>query len=184
VHTFEPRIAATPGGTLAHRHQSAVLRRPRGFGLLFALFLLLGPSACPTPQSPTVTPHVARVTAVSSRGLDLDVEVQVDNPNAFALSAEAVSGTLFLANGKKLGQGSAKPTHSIPARGSSMVQSRVHVDWEDLTLLTPFIMAESLPYTFRGDLTLGGESVNVTLPFSLEGRLTRSELLQAGLRGL
>jgi hypothetical protein len=42
---------------------------------------------------------------------------------------------------------------------------------------------ERVPYEFRGDVTLGGQSLNVTLPFSIAGQLTRAELIQAGLRG-
>jgi LEA14-like dessication related protein len=148
------------------------------------LALVLDLCACSTPQPPTVTPHVARVAAVSLKGLDLDVEVQVNNPNSFPLAAEAVSGTLFIAGGRKLGHGSSRPSADIPAGGSSMVQSRVHVDWEDLAALAPFMTAETLPYDFRGDVTLGGKSIHVTVPFTLSGQLTRTQLLQAGLRGL
>jgi LEA14-like dessication related protein len=148
--------------------------------LLFALAL----GACSKPQPPTLTPHVARVAAVSLRGLELEIEVKVDNPNSIPLAAESVSGTLFLADGQKLGHGSSKPGQSIPAKGSSMVQTRLHVDWDDLTSLAPFLGAETVPYSFRGDVTLGSENFNVTLPFTLSGHLTRTQLLQAGLRGL
>jgi LEA14-like dessication related protein len=127
---------------------------------------------------------VARVAAVSLQGLDLDVEVQVNNPNSFPLAAEAVSGTLFIGGGQKLGHGSSRPSRDIPASGSSMVQSRVHIDWDDLAALAPFMTAETLPYDFRGDVTLGGKSIHLTVPFTLSGHLTRTQLLQAGLRGL
>lgn len=161
------------------REHVSAWRRNLATGLLV---LALG--ACSRPQSPTLTPQVARVVAVSAAGLDLEVEVKVDNPNSIPLTAEVVSGTLFVADGQKLAQGSAKPDHSIPARGSSVVQSRLHVAWQDVTALAPFLAQESLPYVFKGDVTVGGESLNVTLPFALSGHLTRTQLLQAGLRGL
>ena len=62
--------------------------------------------------------------------------------------------------------------------------SRLHVDWADVTALLPLLQQERTSYELRGEVTLGGESLNVTLPFSLKGELTRAELLQAGLRGL
>jgi LEA14-like dessication related protein len=155
----------------------------RGWAALFFSAVIAG-AACSTPQPPTVTPHLARIAAVSLEGLDLDVEVQVYNPNTFPLAAEAVSGTLFIGGGQKLGHGSSRPSHDIPASGSSMVQSRVHVDWDDLSALAPFMTADTLPYDFRGDVTLGGKSIHVTVPFTLSGHLTRTQLLQAGLRGL
>lgn len=146
--------------------------------------LLLALSACAAPRAPTVTPHAATITTVSRRGLDLDVQVRVENPNSFPLSAEVVTGTLFLAKGGKLGHGSSRPGHSIPPRGSSLVQSRVHVDWGDLSALSPFLTAAAVPYEFRGDVTLGGEDFHITVPFSLSGELTRTQLLMAGVRGL
>ena len=148
------------------------------------MILVVSLGACSRPQPPTLTPQVARVVAVSPTGLDLDVEVKVDNPNSIPLTAEKVSGTLFVAEGQKLAYGSATPSHSIPARGSSVVQSRLHVAWDDLTSLAPFLARESLPYVFKGDVTMGSESFNITLPFTLSGHLTRTQLLQAGLRGL
>ena len=118
------------------------------------------------------------------RGLDLDVELRVDNPNTYALAVQEVTGILFLGNGQRLGRSSSKPQLSIPARGSSTVQSRLHVAWENMSALTPFMAAEAVPYTFRGDVALGSEAFNLTVPFTLEGQLTRAQLLQAGLRGL
>jgi len=125
-----------------------------------------------------------RVAAVSVLGLDVDVEVQVDNPNSIVLLVEAVDATVFVGSGQRLGHGSARPAHGIPAHGSDLVQSRLRITWDDLAVLAPFMAVEVLPYTLRGDVTLGGESVHVTLPFSLQGQLTRTQLLSAGLRGL
>jgi LEA14-like dessication related protein len=116
--------------------------------------------------------------------MDLDVQLQVHNPNSFPLSAEVVEGTLYGADDQKLGMGRSTPTDAIPAQGSRIVASKVHVNWENLTALAPLLASERIPYEFRGDVTLGGDSIHVTLPFTLTGELTRSELLQAGLRGL
>lgn len=140
--------------------------------------------ACSKPQPPSVTPHVVRVAGVGARGLDLDVELQVSNPNSFPLSAEAVQGTLFGARDQKLGEGRSTPKNAIPAHGSSIVASKVHIDWENLTAIAPLLASERIPYEFRGDVTLGGESLHVSLPFTLGGELTRTQLLEAGWRGL
>src|SRR5689334_16047426 len=52
-----------------------------------ALLLAFGPSACSKPQPPIVTPRTARVTGADLRGLDVDLQLEVNNPNAFPLSA-------------------------------------------------------------------------------------------------
>lgn len=140
--------------------------------------------ACAKPQPPSVVPHVVRMSGVSAGGLDFDVELQVHNPNSFPLSAEAVNGTLYGARDQKLGQGSSRPREAIPAGSTRLVSSQVHIGWENVTVLAPLLAAERIPYEFRGDVTLGGESINVTLPFTLSGELTRTQLLEAGWRGL
>lgn len=141
-------------------------------------------SACARPQPPSVVPHVVRLSAVSATGLDLDVQLQVHNPNSFPLAAEAVNGTLYGARNQKLGQGSSHPGESIPADSMRLVASQVHIGWDNLMAVAPLLGAERIPYEFRGDVTLGGESINVTLPFSFSGELTRTQLLEAGWRGL
>jgi LEA14-like dessication related protein len=139
---------------------------------------------CAKPQPPSVVPHVVRVAGVSVGGLELDVELQVHNPNSFPLAAEAVRGTLFVAREQKLGQGSSQSRTTIPAGTTSLVASRVRIGWESLTVLAPLLASERIPYVFRGDVTVGGKTLNVTLPFTLEGELSRAQLLDAGWRGL
>jgi LEA14-like dessication related protein len=156
-------------------------RRPLAQGVLG---LALLSSGCNTPQPPSVTPQVVRVADVGVSGLELDVQLEVHNPNSFPLSAEAVQGTLYGAGNRKLGVGRSSPRDAIPAGGSRVVASNVHVDWENLTALAPLLASEHIPYEFRGDVTLGGESIHISLPFTLTGELTRTQLLQAGLRGL
>lgn len=150
----------------------------------FAALAVMGAVACSRPQPPTLTPEVARVAQVSASGIDLDVEVRVDNPNTFALHTRSVSGTLYVADGQKLGAGAAQPEQSIPAGGSALVPSRIHIAWQDVSALAPLLLKAAVPYTFQGDVTLGSEDFNVTLPFSLDGQLSRSQLLSAGLRGI
>lgn len=161
----------------------SIAERWRGALLAIGIVLGAGELGCAKPQPPTLTPEVARVAAVDMRGLDLDVQVRVHNPNSFPLAAHAVSGTVFVGRDQELGRGSATPNGSIPANGSSVVQTRVRVGWQNLTALAPFMAYESLPYTFRGDVKLGNDTFNVSLPFTLQGTLSRAELLRAGMRG-
>lgn len=151
---------------------------------LAATALLCALAACASPRPPTVTPTVARVVQVTSRGLDLEVTLTVHNPNGFALSAKSVEGTLYLDGQTKLGTGQATPGASIPAKGSAEVRSQVQLEWESVPSLQKFIGREQVPYDFKGNVTLGGDTLELTLPFELKGNLTRAQLLQAGLRGL
>jgi LEA14-like dessication related protein len=150
---------------------------------MFAALLLLLAAACAKPQPPAVTPEVARVVRVSSEGVELDVTLGVQNPNNFALEAREVEGTLIVAGGQRLGTGKSNPNRSIPAHGTGTVQSQVHIAWEDLPALQRFVLQERVPYQFKGSVTLGGDALHVSLPFEMQGTLTRDQLLQAGLLG-
>jgi LEA14-like dessication related protein len=152
--------------------------------LLLAGCLVAQAAACRKPQPPSIRPHLARVTGVSPAGIDLEVQLDIANPNSFPLAAEAVQGTLFVSGGKKLGEGVAHPRSPIAAQGSSLVSCQVHVGWADLGAILPLLTSQRIPYELRGDITLGGRSINVTLPFTFNGELDRSELLRAGMRGL
>lgn len=152
--------------------------------LLCNLASLCNLAGCAKPQPPAVTPEVARVVRVTGKGVDLQVTLSVKNPNAFALDAQEVEGTLVVEGGKKLGTGRAHPNHSIPAHGTGSVESQVQIAWDDVLALQPFLSREHVPYTFQGHVTLGGETLHLTLPFEMQGTLTREQLLQAGLRGL
>jgi len=152
--------------------------------LLSAALLSAALVGCATPQPPTVTPQVARVVQVNQKGVELQVTLAVKNPNGFDLSAHEVQGTLFVEGGQKLGTGKSNPQQSIPAHGTGSVESRVQIAWEDVPALQKFLLRAEVPYQFKGNLTLGGETLQLTLPFEMKGTLTREQLLQAGLRGL
>ena len=159
------------------RGLSRVLRA----GASFAVLLV---SACIETKSPIVTPQVSRVAAVRPTGLDLALTLHVQNPNDFQLAVQRVEGTVYLGDNKRLGESSAQPGLWIGARQSAIVESRLQVPWQQLPTLTEFWGRSSVPYRVLGKVTLGGKSLNVTLPFQLAGQLSTEQLLAAGLRGL
>lgn len=158
--------------------------RPEFARALLVPSLVLSTLAC-SPQKPTVTPVAARVMAVGNTGLSLDVDIDVHNPNSFPIMAQLVEGTVLLGNGAVLGHGAARPPGSIPANGAARVTTRLDVPWVNVAALAPFAFsAQPVPYVFRGQATIWGESLNIKVPFELNGMLTRDQLLAAGLRGL
>jgi LEA14-like dessication related protein len=159
---------------------------PRILLLVHMIWLGLAASHCSKPEPPRVSARNIQVTGTGPTGLDLTVELDVQNPNAFPLLVDSVEGTLALgSSGVEVGRGVASPKGSIPARGSSVVASQLHVGWANLAALAPFALAgTAVPYTFSGRARIGGKSLNVEVPFTLRGELTPEQLLQAGLRGL
>ncbi|HET9953862.1 MAG TPA: LEA type 2 family protein [Polyangiaceae bacterium] len=163
-------------------HQPA----PRSLRLSLAVGLAaLALTGCSKPVPPRVTPLAATVVSVAPSGLRLRVDLDVYNPNAFPLSARSVDGTVSVGSGVVLGQGHAEPSASIAPEQSGTVSSELSIDWQNLAALLPFAAStEPVPYTFDGQATIGGEKLNVTLPFQVKGALSRTDLVNIGLAGM
>ncbi|HWA76774.1 MAG TPA: LEA type 2 family protein [Polyangiaceae bacterium] len=150
-----------------------------------ALAVTLTLSACSKPEPPTVRPRSVTVKSLGPQGLTLSVELDVQNPNSFALSAHSVDGVLQLGDGVELGRAAASPEAPIPAKDSAVVPSELTVNFTNLAALAPLALSEQpVPYRFKGQAQIGSEKLNVGVPFELTGELTRAQLLQLGLRGL
>jgi len=153
--------------------------------LLALLVLAFSVTACSRPVPPTVTPREARVTRVDPSRLVLSIVLDVSNPNSFSIVAQAVDGALELENGTVLGHARVPLQTSIPAKSSSQVTSELSVPWANLPALAPFALSGTdVRFRFRGTATIGGESLNVGVPFELAGVLNRAQVLELGLRGL
>ncbi len=164
----------------------AVIGR-RGFGGLrswLVASLVAGSLFACSPRDPVVHPRVARVLAIAPSGLTLGLELDVHNPNSFALMVHSVQGQIVLGNGAVLGSGIAYPGGSIPGEGARTVSAQLDVPWVNLGALAPFALSPNpVPYVFKGNAAVGGESLNIKVPFELSGQLTREQLIAAGLRG-
>ncbi|MBK7580260.1 MAG: LEA type 2 family protein [Myxococcales bacterium] len=146
-------------------------------------FLAIG--ACSKPEPPTITPYAARVTAVTPLAIGLDLELDVENPNGFALMVQEVSGTMKLGDGVNVGTGRSEPKGSVPAHGKARVSAQLSVPWTNVAALAPFAASQKpVPYSFVGVAKVGSTKLNLDVPFVVRGEITRDQALKAGLRGL
>jgi LEA14-like dessication related protein len=137
-------------------------------------------AACSNMGRPAVTPEPPAVTGVSSSGLELGVELHVDNPNPFPLVANELKGTLLLDGKKEVGTASVALDQPIDAKGKGTVQSRLHIPWNSLGNLRQFVTKSEVPFTFEGELGVSGGPLRVSVPFELRGHLTREQLAVVG----
>lgn len=159
-----------------------VSRRSLALCLAATAVVLAG---CSKPEPPTVTPRSIRAASLGPARITLAIELDVHNPNAFALSVQTVSGVLALEGGATLGTARAEPSTALPAEASTRVTLNLDVPWQNLPALAPFALSGAdVPYQFRGVASVGGERLNTDVPFVLQGTLTRAQLLELGLRGL
>jgi LEA14-like dessication related protein len=181
----ESRVLGESARPVPERILPSMVARRLGSAPAVLLAAALSASACSKPEPPRVTPREVRVKSVDPAGLVLALDLDVYNPNGFPLIARSVTGNVEIGQGVELGRGRAEPGGSIPAKGSSLVTTDLTVAWTNAPALAPLALSNKpVPYTFRGVATIGGERLNLDVPFVVKGELTRAEVVQAGLRGL
>lgn len=140
--------------------------------------------ACSKPKPVEVKPRSVQVEQIQPQGLGLIVILDVHNPNGFAITAQEVSGTIQLENSVELGRGNTSTAVTVPAEQTAAVPVRLSMSWTNLAALAPYALdARPVPYRIIGKARVGGERLNMDLPFDVSGTLTREQVLQAGLRG-
>lgn len=142
-------------------------------------------AGCSRPKPPTVTPVSAEVTSLSPTVLNLLAKLDVHNPNGFPLVVHGVSGKLVLDKSINMGTARTVSGVSVAPNATQRVSVTLSVPWQNLARLAPLVLTgQPVSYRFDGKATIGGNHLNVDLPFTLTGSLTSEQLLQAGLKNL
>ncbi|MBX3226725.1 MAG: LEA type 2 family protein [Labilithrix sp.] len=151
-------------------------------------FLALGLAlvvACKKPEPPHIVPKEARVAAVSPAGVDIVVKVEATNPNTVTLSARSFTGKAKLDGKYDLAMVTVERPIVLPPQQPTMLEVPMTLPWSDMNALATLATAQKpVPYVIDGSVTVGGESLNVTLPYSLSGTIAREQLIAAAMRGL
>ena len=156
------------------------MKRPKLGWVVLSLAL----AGCSKPAPPTLTPRSAQVSAVKPDGIQLALVLSAHNPNGFPIVASAVSGTVELQDGRPLGTTSSAEAFTIPAGGDQDLKATLDVRFNSLAVLAPYALAaKPVLYRVRGSARIGGESLNVEVPFTIDGQLTPEQVVAAGLHG-
>jgi LEA14-like dessication related protein len=146
--------------------------------------LVLSVAACSKPKPPSLTPRSAQVSAIKPDGVQLALVLAAHNPNAFPIVASHVSGAFELQDGTALGSAQSTESLTIPAEGDADLKALLDVRFTSMSALVPYALAaKPLPYRIRGSARLGGERLNVDVPFSIDGQLTPEQVMAAGVNG-
>jgi LEA14-like dessication related protein len=152
--------------------------------LLAAATVLLA-SACQRPDPPILTPRSAKITAITPQGVDVLADLDVENPNGFALSARSVSAKVKLDGKYDVGSVKVASPLSIPAHKTAHLSVPLSFHWTTIAALGALAAApQSVPYDVDGTVEIGGESLSVDLPFHVSGTLTHEQLVQAAVGSL
>ena len=151
-----------------------------------AFALLAGVAlGCSKPEPPVITPKEAIVASVSLTGVDFLLHVEAFNPNRVDLSARSVTGKVMLDGKYDLGTVTIGQAVSLPAGARTMIDVPLATKWSDLGALAGLAGTNrSVPYTIDGVETVGGEHLNVDVPFHMTGTITHDQLVKATMRSV
>jgi LEA14-like dessication related protein len=153
--------------------------------LALATTLIAAAGACSKPQPPQLTPLEAKVTAVDLGGFDMLVRLSAQNPNGFDLSVRSVSAHVIADGNQDLGTVTSAQPFVLHANARTTLDVPMNVKWKSAGGLVALATSKRpVPYTVDGTATIGGERLNVDVPFKLTGTITPEQLQQAGLKSL
>lgn len=151
--------------------------------LLLAAALLI--AACSRPEPPTLQPERATVTAVTPAGIDLRVEISAYNPNAIDITARSVKANVKLDKKIDVGTVTSQIALRLPAKQKTRLDVPLSVQWSDLGAMALLAAGQkAVPYQVEGTIALGGDRINIDVPFRLEGTIPHEQLVQAVGRSL
>lgn len=159
----------------------------RRFAAVIALALGVGAfaPACSKPQPPQLTPKEAKITSIDVSGFDMRVKMDAFNPNGFDLSVRNVVAHVVVDGNQDLGTVTASQVINLPANAHTLIDVPMNVKWKGLGGLAQIAAAKRpVPYTVDGTANVGGERLNVDVPFKLQGTITSAELQAATLKSL
>lgn len=151
---------------------------------LLSLVVLALAVGCSKPKPPTLTPRSAQVSAIKPDGVQLALVLAAHNPNGFPIVANSVNGSFELQDGTPLGSAQSAESFTIPSEGDRDLQATLDVRFSSLSVLAPYALAaKAVPYRIRGSARIGSESLNVDVPFTIDGVLTPEQVVAASLHG-
>jgi LEA14-like dessication related protein len=153
--------------------------------VLFATTIIAVAGACSKPQPPQLTPKEAQVTSVDISGFDLRVKMEAFNPNSVDLSVRTVVARVLVDGNQDLGAVTSSQPFNLPANARTVIDVPLAVKWKSVGNLASIAGAKRpVPYTVDGTATIGGERLNIDVPFKMNGVLTPEQLQQAAMKSL
>ena len=160
------------------------MTRASFFVALFSLLSLLM-VGCSKPKPPTIKPDKTQITSVKPKGVTVRVTLDVHNPNDFALTVRSVKATILLGGQTKLGPVDKPHGVSLPANVSTKVDFDLEASWELAAELAGLAtLGPTIPYEVDGTVNVGGDRLNLDLPFKIKGQVSQAQLIAAGLKGI
>lgn len=151
-----------------------------------ALFALaVSASACQKPEPPQLTPREVVLTALSPTGASFRVKLAATNPNGVQLSANSFKAHLVFDGSIDAGTVDVSTPFALPPKATTELDVPLTLNWQGLSALAlRAAQKQTVPYRIDGTVNVGGERLNVDLPYAVQGSVTQAQILAATAQGL
>ena len=157
----------------------------RALLVMLVMLVVAVAGACTKPLAPQLTPKEAKVTSIDATGFDMRVKMDAFNPNAFDLSVRSVVAHVIVDGNQDLGTVTAAQPIDLPANAHTLVDVPMNVKWKGIGGLASIAASKRpVPYTLDGTANVGGERLNLDIPFKLQGVITAEQIQQAVVKSL
>ena len=148
-----------------------------------AIALLL--AGCTKPAPPELTVKQVKVSRIDLTGVEIAVDVDAFNPNHVELSARRVTGQVLIDGRYDLGTVTVERPVILPAQAKTSISAPLSLSWQSVTTLGAIATSNRpVPFAVSGTVNIGGERLNIDVPFTAQGVLTPQEIAQAAARSL
>jgi LEA14-like dessication related protein len=161
------------------------MRSSRPILIAAALGLAACNRGCAKPEPPTVRPVSGRVTGINNVGLEVEAKLEAQNPNDFDIQVRSFTSTVTLDQKVALGPVTSNHPVTLPANKKKIVDLPITVKWQDVQSLAPLALSSrDIPWEAEGTVKIDAESLEVSLPFKVNGVVTHQQLVSAVSKSL
>jgi LEA14-like dessication related protein len=151
----------------------------------FALGSLLALAACSKPEPPTVKPVSGRLLGITGEGLDVEAKLEAYNPNDFEIEVKSFTASVTIDRTINIPDVTSPQVVRLPAKKKKVFDLPVSLKWNAALGLAPLALANrDVPWEASGTVKIGGDSLEVDLPFKVSGIITHQQVTQAVGRAL
>jgi LEA14-like dessication related protein len=137
-------------------------------------------AACSPPEPPTVKPISGRITTIDTKGITVEAKLEAKNPNDFDIKVKSFSAKIVLDGKYDIGTVTSKRAITLPANKKKVIELPIAVKWNDVAALAPLaLQSRDVPFEASGHVKVGAKSVEVELPFKVNGVVTHAQIVQA-----
>lgn len=142
-------------------------------------------AACSKPQPPTITAVTPTAVMADQRGITLGLQLGMHNPNRVSIPVKAVNAHVNLDDKVDLGDVQTSEAVTLPAGQDATVPVSIPIAWTDLGQMAALAgPPHDVKYKASGTVTLGGDLLNVTVPFEATGTIKQQDMAQGALKAV